>query len=204
MQGSLTYGDLQRIFQVRYSLVSAVLVDVHPLHMRDVWTVKVLHALQVTRCLGDQLPDSAPSLNATPSSRAMIDQQPVSLHQRTTSDLLGWADEVDVFEAPVTSKDAYMKIGSGTGNHQSSIALLDGLEHIAAKSLNSALTNEQAAAKALLNAARHNRKKVQQHAVSSKYMDGEQIPFQDEQIHFQVHDSCLKASSASFPCLRRL
>ena len=144
----------------------------------------MLHALQVTRCLGDQLPDSAPSLDALQSSRAVIDPQPVSVHQRTTSDLLDWADDVDIFEAPVTSKDAYVNPGSGTRDCQSSIALLDGLEHIAAKSLNSELTNEQAAAKALLNAARHSRKRVQQNAVSSKYMDG-------EQVHVQSYDSCL-------------
>lgn len=191
MQGSLTDGDLQRIFQVCYSLVCAVLAKIHPLFLRGVWIAKILHALQVTRCLGDQLPDSAPSLDAIPHARAVIEQQPVSLHQRTTSDLLDWADDKDIIEAPVTSKDAFVNPGSGTGNRQSSIALLDGLEHIAAKSLNSSLTNEKAAAKALLNAARHNRKKVQQHAVSSKYMNGEQIPFQDEQIHFQVHDSCI-------------
>ena len=130
--------------------------------------------LQVTTRLGEQLPDSlSESIGIASLSPAVSSQQAADLHRRTTSELLDWADDVPVVEAPLSSDTVNMNALASWSDQQSSVDLLDGLEKIAERSLSSPLTSEQAAAKALLNAARHSRMKAPHNADSSKYLNGE-------------------------------
>lgn len=120
------------------------------------------------------MPDSLHESSGVESlSIAVSNQQAADLHWRTTSELLDWADDVAAIEAPLGSDTVNMHSLTSWSNEQSSIALLDGLEKIAERFLSSPLTSEQAAAKALLNAARHSRVKAQHSAVNSKYLNGE-------------------------------
>lgn len=96
-----------------------------------------------------------------------------SVHRRTTSTLLDWADDVADFDGGLSRNGVPFNSELESVDSGSSIDILKGLEAIAAKGLNSSMSSEQAAAKALLNAARHARKQSQKHSTGSRYMQGD-------------------------------
>ena len=171
--------------------------------------------LQVTACLGEQLPQT--SASAAPplvpvllAEQATIASPPLtSVHRRTTSTLLDWTDDIAAIEAGLND-DMPCNQDLETAISGSSIDILKGLEAIAARSLESSLSSEQAAAKALLNAARNTRQQKQRHSAGSRYLHGKKHN-QKKVLHtseFLVHalTVCLNGLAPAFfsPCLHIL
>ena len=88
---------------------------------------------------------------------------------RTTSDLLSWADNSDASDGSLTGN------ASISEDAPDEPALVDALAHIAEGSHATEVTSMQAAAEALLKAARHNQKTGRRKATASRYLDGEYI-----------------------------
>ncbi len=88
---------------------------------------------------------------------------------RTTSDLLSWAGNSDASDGSLTGN------ASISEDAPDEPALVDALAHIAEGSHATEVTSMQAAAEALLKAARHNQKTGRRKATASRYMDGECI-----------------------------
>ncbi|DBA97227.1 TPA: hypothetical protein ACH3X1_014977 [Trebouxia sp. C0004] len=84
---------------------------------------------------------------------------------RTTSDLLNWAGNSDASDGSLTGN------ASISENALDEPALVDVLAHIAEGPHATEVTSMQAAAEALLKAARHNQKTGRRKATASRYMD---------------------------------
>lgn len=128
--------------------------------------------MQVTKRIGEQIPDLVPALETTSTAVSVSEQQPAEASRHTTSELLDWADDPAVTDACLTVDTPSINSNAG----QSNTDLLDGLQKVAERSLYSPSISEQRAAKALLNAAKHSRGRSQQTDVHSRYMDGKRVP----------------------------
>ena len=133
--------------------------------------------LQVTARLGEQIPTDATAhesskMPSLPEQALVPTPQVSNVHRRTTSTLLDWADDVAGFEGGLSDDDVPFNSMLATAESGSSINILKGLEAIAARSLDSSTSSEQAAAKALLHAARHARKQTHQHSTRSRHLQG--------------------------------
>jgi len=116
--------------------------------------------LQLTTQLGETSPQHIAETAAVAclNSTAAVNTSAVK-QQRTTSDLLSWADDIAAIE------------GSLTGNASLSGDDLADPELVDVLAQDQQMTSNEAAAKALLKAARHNQKRARGKATASRYMD---------------------------------
>ena len=137
-------------------------------------------ALQLTSQLGDQAKYvSPPGRNLTPASQAKDETAGISLsmtvdelnavkQSRTTAELLDWADDV------ANISDSLQGIGSSSENELDDVyhpLTTEGKATIARRTPKQAMTSREAAAKALVKAARHGCSNRSSKDTPSRYMD---------------------------------
>ena len=190
LQGSLADDELQYLFQAGLSALPCMLMLTHGTQQSQ---DRRLCVLQLTSQLGEQVelpngpgtsPQGPPLTNTkhSPATPSIAADDNIAVRQsRTTADLLNWADDVAAVSCSLLGS------GSAPGDELNDLnlddlnlndinledpAVMTAVATIAEGVPGQGMTSSQAAARALLKAARQGRGNMRTKATPSRYMDG--------------------------------